>query len=69
MKEQTLAELWKSLDMKARVNLLQTVTDELFIGPDTFYAWRRGSRPIPQAKQQKLAGITERKYNVKLKIA
>ncbi len=69
MEEQTLTELWKSLDIKARADLLQTVADELFVGSDTFNAWRIGSRRVPQAKKPRLESIVEQKYNVKLKIA
>ncbi len=69
MEEQTLTELWKSLDIKARADLLQTVADELFVGSDTFYAWRIGARRVPQAKKPRLESIVEQKYKIKLKIA
>lgn len=69
MKEQTLAELWRSLDATTRASLLQVVAAELFVGADTFGAWRRGRRPIPRTKQPRLEAIVEKKYGVKLKIA
>ena len=69
MKEQTLDELWKSLDKKARAELLGLAADHLFVGCWAFDAWRRGTRPIPKDKQPKLANIIERKYSVKLKTA
>lgn len=69
MKEQTLDELWKELDKKARTELLGAVADQLFIGPDAFTAWRRNYRPVPKDKQPRLAAIIERKFSVKLKTA
>lgn len=69
MEEQTLDQLWKSLDKKARTELLATVADQLFIGPDAFTAWRRRYRPIPKDKRPRLAAIVERKFNVRLKTA
>ncbi len=69
MKEQTLDELWKSLDKKARAELLGLAADNLFVGSYAFDAWRRRKRPIPKDKRPKLAAIIERKYSVKLKTA
>ena len=67
MQEQTLSELWSSLDVKARADLLQVVADELFVGADTFRAWRCGARRIPRAKQPRLEAIVKRQYNILIK--
>lgn len=69
MQEQTLDQLWKSLDKRARTDLLATVADQLFIGPDAFTAWRRCYRPIPKDKRPRLEAIVERKFNIRLKTA
>lgn len=69
MKEQTLNELWKSLDWTARTELLQIIATELFVGPDAFNGWRLGYRNIPKTKRPRLEAIVERKFNVRLKTA
>lgn len=69
MEQKTLDELWKSLDRKARRELLDLIDAELFAGEDAVRAWRRGHRPIPAPKRPKLAGLLERRYKVILKTA
>lgn len=69
MKEQTLTELWKSLDLKEKTELLQIAASELFVGAETFNAWRRGTRPIPRTKQLRLTAIIKKKYGINLKTA
>ena len=69
MKEQTLNELWKSLDWPDRTELLQTVSSELFVGTDAFNAWRLGYRQIPKTKRRHLTIIVKKKYGINLKTA
>ena len=67
MKEQTLTELWKTLDLKDRTELLQIAASELFVSSETFNAWRRGTRQIPRVKQPRLTAIVRKKYGINLK--
>ena len=69
MKEQTLNDLWKSLDWPDRTELLQTVSSELFVGTDAFNAWRLGYRQIPKTKRRHLTTIVKKKYGINLKTA
>lgn len=69
MKEQTLNELWKSLDWSDRTELLQTVSSELFVGADAFNTWRLGYRQIPKTKLLRLTAIIKKKYGINLKTA
>lgn len=69
MKEQTLNELWKSLDLKEKTELLQIAASELFVGAETFNAWRRGYRQIPKTKLLRLTAVVKKKYSINLKTA
>lgn len=69
MKEQTLNELWRSLDWSDRTELLRIVSSELFVGADAFTTWRLGYRKIPKTKRLRLTTIIKKKYGINLKTA
>ena len=55
--------------LKEKTELLQIAASELFVGAETFNAWRRGTRPIPRTKQLRLTAIVKKKYGINLKTA
>ena len=69
MKEQTLNELWRSLDWSDRTELLRIVSSELFVGADAFTTWRLGYRKIPKTKRLRQTAIIKKKYGINLKTA
>lgn len=67
MKEQTLKELWNSLDPEAQARLLGLISKNLFTTTTTAMAYVRGYRAVPERKRQKLAEIIAKNYSVELK--
>ncbi len=69
MKEQTLKELYTTLDPNAQANIIRFLSAKLFISPTTAIYYLRGYRQLPKLKQPVLAEYAERTYAVKLKFS
>ena len=69
MKEQTLKELWSSLDPEAQARLLGIISNNLFTTTTTAMAYVRGYRSVPERKRPKLSEIITKTHSVKLKFA
>lgn len=69
MKEQTLKELWASLDPNEQANMLRFFGAKLFVAPPTAICYLRGYRPMPIKKRPALTSYVAKTYAVKLKFS
>lgn len=69
MKEQTLKELYTTLDPTEQANMIRFFGAQLFVSPTTAVYYLRGYRQLPKLKQPVLADYAEKTYAVKLKFS
>ena len=69
MKEQTLKELYTTLDPNEQANMIRFFFFFFFVSPTTAVYYLRGYRQLPTLKQPVLAVYAEKTYAVKLKFS
>lgn len=69
LKEQTLKELWGSLDPNEQANMLRFFGAKLFVAPQTAICYLRGYRPMPVKKRPVLTDYAAKNHAVKLKFS
>ena len=60
MKEQTLKELYTTLDPTEQANMIRFFGAQLFVSPTTAVYYLRGYRQLPKLKQPVLADYAEK---------
>ncbi|WP_299222233.1 hypothetical protein [uncultured Alistipes sp.] len=66
MEEQTLKELYTTLDPNGQANLIRFFGEKLFVAPTTALYYLRGYRSVPKKKQEALAEYAKKTHTVKL---
>ena len=69
MEEQTLKELWVSLDPNEQANMLRFFGAKLFVSPQTAICYLRGYRKMPVKKRPALTDYAAKTDSVKLKFS
>ncbi|WP_300904230.1 hypothetical protein [uncultured Alistipes sp.] len=69
LKEQTLKELYMTLDHNAQANIIRFFSAKLLVVPTTAIYYLRGYRKLPEKKRPILAGYVKKNYGVKLKFS